>query len=63
MAFVVEEDESASPVGEEVGGAVLAEMVAGERADEVEQARRLRRSISGWSGGEHRGTPGKKMAF
>jgi hypothetical protein len=59
----MEEEEAADPVGDGVGGAVLAEVVAGERADEVEQTRRLRRSISGWSGGEHRGTPGKKIVF
>jgi hypothetical protein len=43
MAFVVEEDEAARPVGEAFAGAVLAEACAGDLTDQVEQARCLRR--------------------
>jgi hypothetical protein len=57
MAFIVEEDEAAGPVGDEVGWTLLAEVIAGEGADEVEQAWRSWRSVSGWSSGEHCGTP------
>jgi hypothetical protein len=47
VLFVVKEDEAARPVGVAVGGAVLAEVVAGDLADEVEEARRLGRRRCG----------------
>ncbi len=40
MAFVVEKDESARPVGEALARAVLAEVLPGGEAELIQQARR-----------------------
>jgi hypothetical protein len=49
MAFVVEEDEAAGPVGVALGGAVLAQARVGDLTNDLKQARRLGRSREGWS--------------
>ena len=47
MALVVKENQTARPVGMAFAGAVLAEAVESDLADEVEQARRLGRCQGG----------------
>ena len=48
MAFAVEQDQEARPVGAALAGAVLTEARQRDLADEVEQARGLRSGRGGW---------------
>jgi hypothetical protein len=63
VALVVEEDEGARPAGVAFPGPVLAEALAGDLANEVEEARGLRGSLDGRGLSGHGILPNRKSSF